>query len=165
MELEGGGHYCPVTDEGAHSLIGDIRRWVVIVAHLECFPPASYLLRPRLHLPLRPALLQQPRQLPPRSGAHTTTPAPGGCPSRRTTHAPASSRVDGFKCRDSLVEAVALRTKFCKNPIGVHDGSSGGYPNRARRRLAKKIHAVGVSPQSTSQALLWHRRNGYAPTL
>ncbi len=96
-----------------------------------------------LHLPLRPALLQQPRQFPPGGGAHAATPAGLPCRSRRTTYSPSSSRVDSFECRNRCVNPVTLRTKFRKNPVGVHDGSSGAYPNRARRRRQKGFTQLG----------------------
>jgi len=96
-------------------------------SRLRCAPSLVLpRLRPPRHLSLRPALLQQPRQLPPRSGAHAATPAGLSCHFWRTAYSPGFSRVYGFKCRNSLVDAVALRTKFRKNPAGVHNG---GYPN------------------------------------
>jgi len=107
-----------------------------------------------LHLPLRPALLHQPRHFPPCSdahpprrlgrlglrpprtlgggdprpsgGAHAATPAGDSCRSRRTTYSAGFSRVYGLKCRDGLVDAIALRSKFCKNPIGDWELPAGG---------------------------------------
>ena len=94
----------------------------------------------------RPLFLHHSGHFPPRSGAHAATPAHLPCRPWRTACSPASSRVKGCNCRNGLVDTVALRTKFRKNPVGVHDGSSDGYPNSARMRLAKEIYTVGFGP-------------------
>ena len=56
-------------------------------------PVSLRLLHPRLHLPLRPALLQQPRQLPAGGGAHATMPTASCCCLRWTICPTASGRV------------------------------------------------------------------------
>jgi len=83
-------------------------------------PVSLRLLHPRLHLPLRPALLQQPRQLPAGGGAHVTTASPGSCCPWRTARHPAPGRVQAFDCHDGAVDAGTLCMKFCKNAIDVH---------------------------------------------
>jgi hypothetical protein len=90
-----------------------------------CGFPLCSLCRLRLHLSLRPPLLQQPRQFSPRSGTHAATFPLGSRRPWRTAYSAASSRADGFKCRNSLVDAFALRTKFPKNPVSVHDSPLG----------------------------------------
>lgn len=96
----------------------------------------------RLHLSLRPTLLQQSRQLPPRSRAHAATLPLDGCCFWRTTCSTAPSRVDSLKCRNGAFDAVALSTKFRKNSSDLHDGSSDGYPNSTRTRPAKGFRTV-----------------------
>ena len=63
-------------------------------------------------------------------------------------YSPASSRVDGFKCRNRLVNTVALRTKFRKNPNDVHDGLLG--PGRSRATVtevtASRPRPVHIQP-------------------